>query len=237
MVPTADRLILRLNALENPGHAAKAQRFFKTGPGEYAEGDVFLGIRAPVLRTLSREFKQMPLPDLKKLLASPIHEARFCALVIMVLQFKPAKETGRTALYQLYLQQTNRINNWDLVDMSAGSILGAYLEDKDRSPLDRLAQSDDLWERRMGIIATQYFIRRNDFFDALRISEQLVDDSHDLIHKAVGWMLREVGNRDLAAEEQFLKRHYLTMPRTMLRYAIEKFPPERRKAYLHGTAF
>lgn len=234
---TANKLIQSLQVEQNADRANHSQRFFKTGKGEYAEGDVFLGITVPVLRSIAREFRQLDMQEVKQLLASPYHEARFCALVIMNTQFKAGGEVEQEAIYQLYIEQTDRINNWDLVDVSAARIVGAYLGQRDRGILYQLAKSADLWERRISIISTHYFIRQDDFKDTLKISEILVNDPHDLIHKAVGWMLREVGNRDRATEESFLARHYLTMPRTMLRYAIEKFPPERRQQYLKGKAF
>lgn len=232
--PAADAIVRRLQALGTPEDAAFLQRFFRTGPGEYGEGDRFLGIRVPVLRGLVREHRGLPLADAAALLRSPWHEARLLALLLLVDAYGRATAEAREAIYRLYLENTRYVNNWDLVDSSAPHIVGAHLAEGDRSMLARLARSESLWERRIAMLATQHFIRRGDFGTALEVAEMLVDDGHDLIHKAVGWMLREIGNRDRAAEEAFLRRHHRTMPRTMLRYAIEKFPPELRRAYLRG---
>jgi 3-methyladenine DNA glycosylase AlkD len=226
----------RLRALGDPERAKHSLRFFRTGPGEYGEGDRFLGLTVPAIRTLARELKDAPLDALAGLLQSPWHEARLLALVILVAQYRRGDETRREAIYRLYLQSTDRINNWDLVDVSAADIVGAHLRDGDRSLLDRLARSASLWERRIAIIATQHFIRRGEFADTLRIAAILVGDGQDLIHKAVGWMLREVGKRDREAEEVFLRRYASRMPRTMLRYAIERFPERLRKQYLTWPA-
>jgi len=231
--PQAD-IEARLHALGDPESARFVQRFFRTGPGEYGQGDRFLGIRVPVLRRLAREYRGLPVDAIAPLLRSPWHEARLLALLLLVDAYARGGGETRDAIHRLYLESTGYVNNWDLVDASAPQLVGAHLETRDRSILDRLARSDSLWERRIAIIATFYFIRRNDFGSTLRIAEALVDDAHDLIHKAVGWMLREVGNRDRAVEEAFLRRHHRTMPRTMLRYAMEKFPPELRRSYLRG---
>lgn len=234
-MPAATQPILdRLQLLGSPGDAAFLQGYFRTGPGEYGEGDRFLGIRVPVLRKLVREYRGLPLDDAARLLRSPWHEARLFALLLLADAYPRGTAEAREAIYRLYLDSTRYINNWDLVDTSAPHIVGAHLEAGGRGVLDGLARSDSLWERRIAILATQHFIRRGDFGTTLRIAEALVDDGHDLIHKAVGWMLREVGNRDRAAEEGFLRRHHRTMPRTMLRYAIEKFPPALRQSYLRG---
>ncbi len=230
---TAATIVKTLKKMKDPDHAKILQRFFKTGPGEYGEGDIFMGIRVPELRRLSGTYKNLPFPELEKLLASPIHDARMLALLICIRRFK--KKDNPEKIYELYLGSTRYINNWDLVDISAPHIVGAYLADKNRKQLYTLAKSESLWERRMAIIATFHFIRQNDFSDTLKIAVLLLPDAHDLIHKAVGWMLREVGKRDLPAEEDFLKQHYHTMPRTMLRYAIERFPEKKRKGYLRGT--
>jgi len=211
------------------------QRFFKTGPGEYAEGDRFIGVRMPAVRKVARSYRGLPLADVEELLQSPVHEERMLALVLMVEQFRRADSSGQTAIYELYLSRTDVINNWDLIDISAPHVVGAYLVDRPRDVLFLLAGSDSLWERRIAILSTFAFIRRNEFADTLRIAERLVEDEHDLIHKAVGWMLREVGNRDRDAEEAFLRAHARVMPRTMLRYAIEKFPEGLRREYLSGT--
>lgn len=215
--------------------AAHSQRFFKTGPGEYGAGDVFRGIRVPVLRKLAKQYRALTLRDTRTLVRSKYHEDRLLALLILVERFRTADATGRTAVFETYLDNTDRINNWDLVDASADRIVGAHLADSGSTQLlDRLAVSPSLWERRIAIMATFHFTRhRRDFEPALRIARALLHDPEDLIHKAAGWMLREVGNRDRAVEEAFLRRHYRTMPRTMLRYAIEKFPEAKRLAYLH----
>jgi 3-methyladenine DNA glycosylase AlkD len=232
--PTLADAEARLHALADPEHARFVAGYFRTGPGEYGEGDQFLGIRIPVLRGLVREFRGLPLDDAFALLRSPWHEARLFALLLLVDAYKRGTAEAREAIYRRYLESTEFINNWDLVDSSAPYIVGAHLEAGDRGVLERLARSESLWERRIAMLATQHFIRGGDFGTALRIAEMLVDDRHDLIHKAVGWMLREIGNRDRAAEEAFLRRHHRTMPRTMLRYAIEKFPPDLRQAYMRG---
>jgi 3-methyladenine DNA glycosylase AlkD len=224
-----------LKARANPADATFLQRFFRTGPGEYGAGDHFLGIRVPVLRKLARDHAALPVAGLRNLLHQPWHEARLLALLIMVRRFERGSAAERDVIGQLYLDNLDAVNNWDLVDSSAPYILGAWLQHGDRSLLYDLARHDDLWRRRIAIIATFRYIRADDFEDALRIAELLVNDKHDLIHKAVGWMLREIGNRDRAAEEEFLRRHCRTMPRTMLRYAIEKFPPALRTRYLQGT--
>jgi 3-methyladenine DNA glycosylase AlkD len=231
-VPTADEIVARLHALGDAEQARFATRYFRTGPGEYAEGDRFLGIRVPMLRQLIREYRGLPLERVGELLRSPWHEARLLACLLLADAYPRGDAAAREAIFRLYLAHTKQINNWDLVDTSAPHVVGAHLEARDRTVLERLARSDSVWERRIAILATQHFIRRGDFGTTLRVAEMLVDDRHDLIHKAVGWMLREVGDRDRAAEEAFLIRHHRTMPRTMLRYAIEKFPPDLRRAYL-----
>ena len=197
----------------DPEIAEHSQRFFKTGKGEYGEGDRFLGIRVPVLRKYARQYRDTPLTEVAGLLKSSFHEERLTALLILVLKFAHGNEKDRSSIYRLYLKNTAYVNNWDLVDSSAHHLVGAYLEDKSRTPLYRLMRSDSLWERRMAIMATYHFIKRGDFEDALALSEQLIDDREDLIHKATGWMLREVGNRDRAVESRFLGRHYRSMPR------------------------
>ena len=222
----------RLRALGDPERAKHSLRFFRTGPGQYGEGDRFLGLTVPVIRSVARERKDAPLDTLAALLQSPWHEVRLTALVILVGQYRRGGDEQREAIYRLYLESTDRINNWDLVDVSAADIVGAHLRDRDRSILDRLARSASLWERRIAIIATAHFIRHGEFGDTLRIAAILAGDAHDLIHKAVGWMLREVGKRDREREEAFLRRYASRMPRTMLRYAIERFPERLRRQYL-----
>ena len=231
---TAREIQTRLRRLGDPRAAAHAARYFQTGPGQYGEGDCFLGIRVPVLRKLAREFRAVPLDQALILLRSEVHEDRLLALLILVLVASRGDEPTRRRVYDDYLDHTRFVNNWDLVDTSAPTIVGGYLVDKARKPLYRLAKSTMLWERRIGIVATGHFIRNGDFGDTLAIAELLLADPHDLIHKAAGWMLREVGKRDEPVLEAFLRQHGRVMPRTMLRYAIERFPVERRCAYLTG---
>ncbi len=262
---TAKKIEKQLKALGDAKTAKHSQRFFKTGPGQYGEGDVFLGIRVPVLRKLAKELSELPSPacghpspggdslksppgegcrnggvgsggillnDTVELLQSPFHEARMTALLIMV--YKAKRGDSSLPLYRAYLGNTAKINNWDLVDVTAEHLVGAHLFERSRKPLYKLAKSKSLWERRIAILSTFYFIRRNDFDDTLAIGEILLNDKEDLMHKAVGWMLREVGNRDLATEEAFLLPRYKQMPRTMLRYAIERFDEPKRLDYLKG---
>jgi 3-methyladenine DNA glycosylase AlkD len=231
---TAQEIEQRLRTLGNTQEAIFLQRFFKTGPGEYGEGDVFLGLRVPTLRKLAKEYRGLPVEEMQLLLHSPHHEARLLALLLLVQAFQ--REEGlRQTIYELYLANTARVNNWDLVDSSAEHIVGGFLWERSRQPLRRLGRSASLWERRIAILSTFHFIRRNDFADTLRVAALLLGDPEDLIHKAVGWMLREVGKRDQPAEEAFLVEHRRQMPRTMLRYAIERFPEDRRRQYLKGT--
>jgi 3-methyladenine DNA glycosylase AlkD len=225
----------RLPKIGNKKHAAVSQRFFKTGPGEYGEGDIFIGIRVPVLRKLVKEYKDLPVSEIKILLRSPIHEERLLAILLFVRTFEKGNDDIKKTIYDLYLKSTEFINNWDLVDTSAEHIVGQYLMDKSKRPLYRLTKSKNLWERRIAIMATFHFVKRHEFSETLKISNMLLADRHDLIHKACGWMLREIGKRDLETEEIFLKEHYKKMPRTMLRYAIEKFPEKKRQRYLKGT--
>jgi len=233
---TVDAVRGELKRLGNPEIAAHSARFFKSGPGEYAEGDQFYGIRVPVQRQVARRAKSLNLEQIVELLHSPFHEERLTALVMMVNLFKKSDPPSQERIYDSYLANTRFINNWDLVDSSAHHIVGAFLFERDRSILSRLADSDNLWERRIAIIATYYFIKRDQYMDTLLIAEVLLGDTHDLIHKAVGWMLREMGNRNRDVETAFLQRHYSGMPRTMLRYAIEKYPEPERQAFLKGTA-
>ncbi|MDO8990427.1 MAG: DNA alkylation repair protein [Sideroxyarcus sp.] len=234
MTTSATAISKQLRALASPETAAILQRFFKTAPGQYGAGDIFLGIKVPPLRALAKQHREAGLDTIAALLDSPYHEERLFALLLLMQLYQQADDKSRTAAYKLYLGNTHRINNWDLVDVSAPHIVGRHLQDRPRKILRNLARSDSLWEKRIAILSTLHFIRQNDFGDTLRIAETLLHDEHDLMHKAVGWMLREVGKRDLAAEENFLKQHYRDMPRTMLRYAIERFPEPKRKKYLHG---
>ena len=218
--------------LEKAGNKEKAiilSRFFKTGKGQYGEGDIFLGIVVPKQREIANKYSTLSLQDVQRLLSSKIHEHRLTALLVLVLQYQNSNDKK---IIDFYLKNTKYINNWDLVDLSADKILGNYLIDKDKSILYKLAKSNNLWKRRISIISTFAFIKKNKFEDTLKISEILLNDKHDLIQKAVGWMLRELGKRNQEIEEKFLKKHYKKMPRTMLRYAIERFTEEKRKFYI-----
>jgi 3-methyladenine DNA glycosylase AlkD len=221
-------------ALRRLGNREKAQflmRFFKTGPGEYAHGDQFLGVVVPDTRRVARRFSALPLSEVLCLLQSKYHEERLLALLILIAQYKRSEPRHQKTIFDLYVTHLQYINNWDLVDVSAPHIVGAYLETRDRKLLYKLVRSKRLWDRRVAIVSTFHFIRQNDFVDTFAIAELLLTDSEDLMHKATGWMLREVGKRDIAALEVFLEQHGPQMPRTMLRYAIERFPERKRKAY------
>lgn len=231
---TASEIRAALNKHADLLQASILRRFFKTGPGEYGEGDIFIGVKVPQTRSVARAFRSAPLNAVKELLKSPIHEERLLALLLLVEQYDRGDEEQRSTIFNAYIRRTKCINNWDLVDLSAPQIVGRHLEARERSVLVRLSTSKSLWERRIGIMATFWFIKKGDFADAFMISEILLKDSHDLIHKAVGWMLRETGKRNITAEEEFLKKYYKDMPRTMLRYAIERFPEKKRQAYLKG---
>lgn len=232
---TAAQAQRELRQMADPQSAHFAARFFKTGPGEYGEGDVFLGLSVPKTRSLAPKYKDLPLSEISKLIKSKYHEERFFALVLLVQKSKKAESDEMKTLFDFYLKHMPYINNWDLIDTSAEHIVGKYLWDKDRRRLVRMAKSRDLWEKRIAIISTFHFIRRNEHEDTVRIARILLNDSHDLIHKAVGWMLREAGKRDLSVLRQFLNRHAHEMPRTMLRYAIEKLSPAERKKYMTQT--
>jgi len=221
--------------LGNPEKAIKLSGFFKTGKGQYGEGDVFLGIPVPEQRKVAKRYLDLSLDDLQELLRSEIHEYRLTALLILVSKYGKADSSGKDEIFVFYLKNTEYVNNWDLVDLSAPKIVGDYLVNKDRSILFKLVKSSNLWERRITVLATFMFIRNDDFEDALRISKLLLCDEHDLIHKAVGWMLREIGKRDQEVEEGFLSEYFKQMPRTMLRYAIEKFDEDKRNFYLSRT--
>lgn len=226
---------------ELASHASETRRvvsqsFFKTGKGEYAEGDVFLGISVPDVRLSIRAFAELPLTDFTKLLQSKIHEERLAALLLLVRRFERGTEKEREWIFQQYLSHTRWINNWDLVDTSAPQIVGGYLLTRNRDVLLTLIASKNLWERRIAMVATLQFIRAKETTWTIRLAEQLLDDTHDLMHKACGWMLREMGKRNLSALVGFLEEYAARMPRTMLRYAIEKFPEHERRAFLQKRA-
>ena len=223
-----------LRAVADPEKAAFYPRFFRTAPGEYGEGDRFLGVTVPKQRRIAKRCRALPLRSVQALLRDPYHECRLTALFIMVERFARTTGAERDAVVRLYLDNLDYVNNWDLVDASAHKILGAHLADGDRRLLYELASSGHLWRQRIAIIATHDYIQAGDFDDTLALADHLIDHPHDLIHKAVGWMVREVGNQDQAVMERFLRTRYRSMPRTMLRYAIEKLPEDRRKAYLEG---
>ena len=233
-VASAHEVVERLRALGDPARAKASQWYFKTGPGEYGEGDLFVGIPVPMLRKLAREYGSLPLTETIALLRSEIHEARLLALLVQVQAYNGADEAVREQIFRLYLENTRFINNWDLVDSSAPYIVGPHLSGRNKGILRALAASPLLWERRIAVLATFCYIKEGDFSESLLIAGLLLRDPEDLIHKAVGWMLREIGKRDQAAEEEFLKCHYMDMPRTMLRYAVERFPTGLRRRYLKG---
>ena len=235
MISEQQQIEKELQDLADDQIAAHSSRFFKTGPGQYGEGDKFLGIRVPVLRKTARKHRNLDLASAEKLLHSAYHEIRLTALLILVECYKQGDGGVQEDIYELYLKNRRCINNWDLVDVSAPHIVGRYLEHRDRTILYTLAASDNLWERRIAILATFHFIRGESFAETLKLAEILCHDEHDLLHKAVGWMLREVGNRDLDREVAFLDNHYKKLPRAMLRYAIERFPESLRQSYLRGT--
>ncbi len=227
---TFTELEKELKAKINPSKAKILEKFFKISPGEYGEGDVFLGITVPETRKLAKKYSFLDIKKVEKLLHSKFHEKRLLALLIMIDKFQ--NENNKEKIYNFYLKNTKHINNWDLVDSSAYKIVGEYLVNKPKDDLYKLVKSSCLWERRISIISTFSFIKNNEFKETFRIIEILLKDNHDLIHKAAGWMLREVGKRNLKAEKSFLDKHHKKMPRTMLRYAIEKFPEKERKQYL-----
>ena len=232
----ANEISNRLQKMGDKEDARFLQGYFKTGPGQYGEGDIFLGIRVPAIRKLATEYKNLPLKETLSLLKSPYHEVRLFALISLVNAFARVDEPSQKKIYDLYLANTEYINNWDLVDLSAPKIVGAYLLNKSRKPLYQLAKSKSLWERRIAALSTFYFIKNNQFDDSLKIAEFLLKDKEDLIHKATGWMLREIGKRNTKIAETFLQKHCRTMPRTMLRYAIERLTPLKRRMYLDGDA-
>ena len=232
--PTLGALRRDLRAEADSDDAVHLQRFFKTGPGQYGEGDRFLGVRVPVLRRLAREYRALPADDALALLQSRWHEERLLGLLLLVAIYHRGQDADKQAVYDAYLAHTRHINNWDLVDASAEHIVGPHVIPHRLDVLERLARSPDLWERRIAMIATFHGIRQGQFAPALRIATLLLGDRHDLIHKAVGWMLREIGKRDRAVEQAFLREHLGAMPRTALRYAIEHFPERERRRYLAG---
>ena len=231
---TAAFVLSELQSIGSSEKAVHLSRFFKTGPGQYGEGDRFLGVMVPYSRAIAKANKAMPLEEVQLLLESPWHEARLCALLILVYRFKERKitEEEREQIYSFYIKNARRCNNWDLVDLSCRDIVGEYLVDKERSILYRLADSENLWEQRIAIVATWAFIRRLDFNDTLALAERLMAHKHDLMHKAVGWMLREVGKKDRETLTNFLERNATQLPRTTLRYAIEHYPESQRQYFL-----
>ena len=225
-----------IRALANKEIAQHSLRFFKTDKGEYGHGGLFLGVRAPKIRLIAKKHIDISITDMKTLIQSKYHEERFLGLIILVNKYAKTKDKkNRNQLYKIYVSSFKYINNWNLVDVTCPHVTGKHLIDKDRTILYKWAKSEDLWTKRIAMISTFYFIRKNDLDDTFKIADMLLQDEHDLIHKAVGWMLREAGKRDIKKEETFLKKHYKTMPRTMLRYSIEKFPETKRQKYLKGT--
>ena len=229
---TAEKIREELEALSTPEKKDFLPYFFKTGKGQYGEGDKFIGVVVPDSRKVAKKHKDVSFQEIETLLNSEYHECRLCALLILVERFKRANEQERKNIYEFYLSHTHRINNWDLVDLSSQYIVGEYLLDKDRSILYKLVDSELLWDQRIAVLATFPFIRNNDFKDLLALSEKLLYHKHDLMHKAVGWLLREAGKKDKTVLVEFLDRYYREMPRTMLRYSIEKLTPEERAHYM-----
>jgi len=223
-----------LKKLSNKEKAVVLMGFFKTAPGEYGEGDKFIGVTVPNTRIIAKKYQDISIDKTVELLKSEVHEHRLCALLILVVKYENGNQQEKKRIYHTYLKNSKYINNWDLVDLSAHKIVGEYilLEPKERKTLLKLASSQDLWERRISIVATFAFIKKQQFDETLKISKILLEDSHDLIHKAVGWMLRELGKKDQSIEENFLEEHHKIMPRTMLRYSIEKFSDKKRKYYM-----
>jgi 3-methyladenine DNA glycosylase AlkD len=229
---TAEQLQSELDALGNPADAEFLQRFFKTGEGQYGAGDIFIGIRVPVLRKIAAKYRDLPLNEIEKLLESPIHEHRLSAAIIMAESAKRANNVLKKNLFDLYLKRSDRLNNWDIIDISCRDVVGDYLMNKPRDVLVALAKSNSLWDRRIAIVSTWQFIRVGQLDDTFKIAALLLNDTHDLIHKATGWMLREAGKKDEAALKRFLDKHTATMPRTTLRYAIERLHPEDQVRYM-----
>ena len=225
-----------IRALANKERANHSKKFFKTGKGEYGYGDIFLGVRVPKIRLIAKKNIGISITDMKTLIKSKYHEERLLGLIILVNKYSKSKdEKDRDQLYNIYVSSFKYVNNWDLVDVTCAHVIGKHLLNKDRSILYTWAKSNDLWTKRIAIVSTHCFIRKNDLQETFKIAKILLNDEHDLIHKAVGWMLREAGKKDMKKEEIFLKKHYKTMPRTMLRYAIERFPEPKRQIYLKGN--
>jgi 3-methyladenine DNA glycosylase AlkD len=233
--PTLAAIRAELQELADPVRATQSLRFFKTGPGQYGEGDKFLGLTVPEMRTLARKYRALDDDAALALLASPWHEERLVALLLLVQGYKRGDEQRRRKIHRAYLAHARWINNWDLVDLSAEHVVGPHVKAEEIALLEKLARSKNIWERRIAIVSTFHFIKQDEFRPTLAIATALLGDSHDLIHKAVGWMLREVGKRDRKTLDAFLQKHYRTMPRTMLRYAIERHTESIRKRYLAGT--
>lgn len=229
-----NQLKKELQKLADSEKGKDLSRFFKTGKGQYGEGDIFLGVSVPEQRKTAKKYQNLSLDEIQELLSSKVHEQRLTSLFILVSKYKKSDDKNKKQIFDFYLKNTNNINNWDLVDLSAPKIVGDYVfsNPKEKNIIHQLAESKNLWERRIAIMSTFALIKNNEFDDALKISEILLKDKHDLIHKAVGWMLREIGNRNQAKEENFLKKHYKKMPRTMLRYAIEKFQKNKKEFYM-----
>ncbi len=221
----------------NEEKAKLYQRFFKTGPGQYGEGDVFMGLTMPETRAISSKYTEMPIEEVQELLNSEIHEHRMSALLIVIQKYRKANKEEKRKLYEFYLKNMSRINNWDLIDVTASHVVGDFLfnNKEEKEMLYKLAKSNDLWEKRISVISTFRFIKENEFEDSINISEILLNDKHDLIHKAVGWMLREIGKKDQEIEEEFLRKYHKTMPRTMLRYSLEKFTKDKKDFYMGRT--
>lgn len=226
---SAAQIKREIDALAKPADVPILQRFFKTGPGEYGEGDVFVGVKVPPLRAVAKAHRDLPLAQIDKLLASKVHEHRSTGLMILTMQSQKADLAGRKERYDFYLARSDRVNNWDLVDLSCPEVVGGYLLEKGSwAPLKKLASSKLLWERRIAMVSTLKFIRAKELDATFAIATMLLKDEHDLMHKAVGWMLREAGKKDEAALEAYLSEHAAQMPRTALRYSIERMTPERR---------
>ena len=233
-MPTSSDIIKELKNYSDPEKASFFPNFFRTGKGEYGEGDKFIGVTVPNQRKIAKKYKDIEFKEIKKLINSPVHEHRLVSLFILVYKYEKSDENKKGAVVRFYTDNLGGVNNWDLVDSSAHKILGPWLLDKDRGLLYDYARSDDLWLQRISIITTLFFIKNNQLDDTYRLSEMLLGHEHDLIHKAVGWMLREAGKKDEDRLIRFLKKHYSAIPRTTLRYSIEKFSKERREKMLKG---